>query len=266
MIVSYTSIMDTTNMLHILVWKWHQPGYEFVYTAEHVNIMDSMLRRNLSIPYRLICITDDPTDINCETYRLWNDLEDLPNDSWKDLDVNKDKTFPSCYRRLKIFTKETTRALGINDNDRVVSMDLDMVITANLDALFDREENFVGWHGGSGDGRKLKLNGYNGSLWMFRAGTCEFLWDEFDREKSPTEAKEAGYYGSDQGWLSYKLYGNNPQWTCEDGVCRYYPVLSKYEDGKKLPPGTKIAVFCGKWKPWQDEVIVHSPWIKKHYK
>lgn len=236
------------------------------YTAEHVNIFASMLKRNLTVPYRLLCITDDPDGIECETYPLWNDLSDLPNDSWKDLDVNKDKEFPSCYRRLKIFSKDTTRTLDIKEGARVVSMDLDMVITGSLDELFDRPEDFIGWHGGAGDGRKLKLSGYNGSLFMFRAGTCEFLWDEFDREKSPSEAKAAGYYGSDQGWLSYKMYGKNPKWTCEDGVCRFYPMLSKYEDGKELLPGTKIAVFCGKWKPWHEEVIRHSPWVTEYYK
>lgn len=259
--------MDTLNFI---VWKWHDPDYDVSYEAHHVNTLASMLARHVHQPYRLICITDDPEGIECETFPLWTDLSHMKNKGWEHLPNVQNKVFPSCYRRLKIFSPEVTRSLGIEDGERVVSIDLDVVITDTLDPLFDREENFVGWYGNSTN-ELYGFNGFNGSLFMFRAGTCEFLWTQFDPQESPKLAKEAGFYGSDQGWLSYKMYANSPQWNASDGVLRYFPDLVIPFPNEPVVlvsplPGTRIAVFCGAHKPWDEISLMQSPWITEYYR
>jgi hypothetical protein len=252
--------------LTYILWKWNDDSYSVKYTAEHVNIMASMIARNTQAPHRIICITDDPAGILCETFPLWNDLKDLKDGSWPSIVRDKTITFPSCSRRLKIFSTDTTRALDIPDGEKVVSMDLDMVITDTLDPLFEVDTDFIGWHPGEGrDHTPPRFNaGYNGSVFMFRAGTCDFLWDDFDQATSPKKALEAGYYGDDQGWLSYKMYAHYPEWTINDGIRRYIKDLAQH--GAHLPEGTRVAVFPGKWKPWHTEVTTASLWVTEHYK
>jgi len=253
------------NNITYILWKWNDDSYSVKYTAEHVNIMASMIARNTKAPHRIICITDDPAGILCETFPLWNDLKDLKDRSWEkwdEISLAKDRSFPSCYRRLKIFSTDTTRALDIPDGEKVVSMDLDMVITDTLDPLFEVDTDFIGWHPDQ-KATQQKI-GYNGSIWMFRAGSCDFLWDEFDPVVSPKLALAAEYYGDDQGWLSYKMYGASPEWTAEDGVVHYYPTLCS---SLGLTHGTRIAVFYGRmWKPWHPDVMLRSPWVKEYYR
>ena len=255
------------NTLNFILWKWRDPSYDISYEAHHVNTMVRMLERHTNQPHRVICITDDPEGIECETFPLWNDLSSMKNESWKDLRPKfKTMVFPSCYRRLKIFSREVTNALGINDGERVVSLDIDTVITDTLDPLFDRSEDFVGWHSGPGhtNPSKWRLPGFNGSVWMFRAGACEYLWNEFDPVESPKLAKAAGYLGSDQGWMSYKMFGKSAQWTTDDGIRRYFAELMPV--GATLLPATRIVAFPGTWKPWDLSVIARSPWITEHYR
>src|SRR5262245_36260929 len=118
--------------------------------------MRGMLRRHYHAEHRLICITDDAEDLKCETFTIWNDYASMVNPCGAVL--------PSCYRRLKIFHPDTTAAMGIGDGERVVSMDLDAVITADLTPLFEVEADFKAWKG-VGSWQPVV---YNGSLFMFR--------------------------------------------------------------------------------------------------
>jgi hypothetical protein len=253
------------NNITYILWKWNDDSYSVKYTAEHVNIMASMIARNTKAPHRIICITDDPAGILCETFPLWSDFSTLKNMSWEKWDTvsrEKNRSYPSCYRRLKIFSPHITRALGINDRERVVSMDLDMVITNTLDSLFEVDTDFIGWHPGQGSaGHKIA---FNGSIFMFRAGTCGFLWDEFDPIESPKISLKAEFYGSDQGWISYRIYDKSSKWTVADGIHHYYPKLCS---SLGLSQETRIAVFSGPiWKPWHTDVILRSPWVAEHYR
>src|SRR5690242_3543774 len=50
-------------MITVLTWLWHQqrgPSY----SAAHVNIWADMVRRNLSMPHRIACVTDHPEGID----------------------------------------------------------------------------------------------------------------------------------------------------------------------------------------------------------
>jgi hypothetical protein len=240
-------------MITFVCWKWHSQTYRTVFTAQHVNTLAAMLRRHYPAEHRLVCVTDEPDLIECETFPLWPDHKNLTNPSGLEK--------PNCYPRLKIFSGEQTRAMGIEDGARVVSMDLDIVITNDLRPLFERDGkdwDFVGWQR-VGPFRPVV---YNASLFMFRAARLGWLWDEFDPQKSPAEAKEAMYFGSDQAWVSYRLNGGKPAWDTQHGV------YSFLRDGlwRGLPDNARIVCFNGRWKPWDAFAINGAPWISRHWR
>ena len=240
-------------MITFVGWKWHGNGYRETYTAQHVNIWAAGIKRHYRGPHRIVCVTDDAKDVECETFPLWKDCGGLTNPSGKHL--------PSCFRRLKIFSPLTTAEMGIDDGAKVASIDLDVVFPRDLVPIFDREEDFVGW---KGEGTYNPVV-YNGSMFMFRAGRMAKLWDDFRPESSPQAAVKARYFGSDQGWLSYKLNGSVPGWGTRDGVFSYSRDVRTTRQGK-LPQMARIVSFNGKMKPWHMKAVDKDPWIKDHWR
>ena len=242
------------QMLHIVLWKWDQPGGKHVYEAEHVNVMATMLRRNLQHhPHRIVCVTDETGGITeCETADLWHDHNDLANASGRHL--------PSCYRRLKLYDRTTQEAIGIEKGDRVMGIDLDTLITGDIRRLVKTEGRFVGWGlRGLGD-RPV----FNGSLQMFNAGDLSEIWTEFNPATSPKEAQAAGYNGSDQAWLSYKLVDK------AGSVPLHWPEVSSYPLQNRiqgvLKRETKIIFFHGSLKPWSPQARFYTPWIDRYWR
>jgi len=237
-------------VITFIVWKWFNPTYRTVFLPEYVNILRGMLRRHYHYKFRLICITDDAEGIKCETFPIWNDHAKMVNPCGAVL--------PSCYRRLKIFHPDTTQAMGIEDGDRVVSMDLDTVITDDLTPTFECDADFKAWKG-VGSWQPVV---YNGSLFMFRAGRMRWLWDEFDPVTSPQQTLQARYFGSDQAWMSFRLNGSAPGWDVEDGVYSY--ARDVHQNG--LPNNARVVFFNGKRKPWEPQTQTSAPWITRHWR
>lgn len=243
-------------MLEVICWKWKPPkGYRSQFGPETVNILRRMVERNLQLPHRFSCITDDPVGIDPEVrvIPLWDDFAQVPNPS--------SPRNPTCYRRLKMFSEEAKALIG----ERIVSLDLDVVITGDLTSLFDHDHDFAIWGGQTvnPDGRGPIYNWFNGSLMMLRAGARTKVWTDFDPATSPTKAHRAGCRGSDQGWISYCLGKSEKTWGLADGVFSYRNhILPK---GGKLPAGARIVVFHGQYDPWAPSVQQRTPWIVQHY-
>lgn len=244
------------SRLHFVTWKWKQgavPPLGGGYNAEHVNVMYDMLKRNVTLPFRNICVTDDASKIHSgvETFPLWTDLNDKPNICGKHL--------PSCYRRLKLFDPITQREMGIRKGDRIISIDLDAVILRNTDGLWKRKERFIGW------ARRGSVHPtvFNGSLWMFTAGDLEEVWTEFDPSTSPQEANRAGYMGSDQSWLSYKLIKRHDVvggYSLPNVASYSNDIHNKRSDHIKR---AQIVFFHGKIKPWH--ATAKHDWIRDNW-
>jgi hypothetical protein len=230
-------------MLTVVCWLWRQESRTVLYKPEYVDVWANMLRRNLTIPHRLLCITDNPSDIKTvETYPLWEDLG-VNNPKWG-------HTRPQCYRRLKAFSEEMRPILG----DRFVSMDLDCVILGNIDAILSRPEEFIINRG------TTQKNPYNGSLWMMNTGCRSFVWDTFDPETSPKQAER--WLGSDQAWMREALGPNEATWGIEDGITNYLHVA---RIPRWNPKDTKIVFFQGTVKPW-DSTALQRRWIKDNWR
>lgn len=227
-------------------WRWQPPkGYRSTFAPDTVYALQAMIARHYHQPFRFVCITDRPEELpGIETIRLWEDCSRLQSPIGH--------SYPSCYRRLKLFAPDAGETFG----ERVVSIDLDTVIVNDITPLFDRPEDFVIW--GESDFRSQR---YCGSLWMLRTGSRPRVWTEFDEQTSPRQAWVHGHRGSDQGWLSYML-PNEATWGKKDGVYSYRKDIAKR--GDQLPKDARIVCWHGKIDPWSSHGQ-RIPWVRQHY-
>lgn len=234
-------------MLSVVAFKWKPPaGYRSTFGPETVNVLRRMVARHYHAPHRFLCVTDDPAGLDPEIdiVPLWSDFATVPSPHGGHN--------PSCYRRLKAFSAEIAAVFG----ERFVWLDLDTVIVADLAPLFDRPEDFVIW------GETDRRSWYNGSMCLMTAGARRQVYDDFDPKTSPKRAKQAGRFGSDQGWISYRLGPGEATWGREDGVYSYRVHVAP--NGNRLPANARIVMFHGKVDPW-DHRGQSVGWIREHW-
>ena len=239
--------------MKVLTWLWQQEPNLHNYDAEKVNVWAAMVSRHLTLPHTIACVTDTPEGIDpsIEIIPLPEDFADIKLSNWKE-----SKGWPQCYRRLSMFAPDAEQRFG---TDRIISMDLDVVICGNLDGLFTHNHPFKIYKGTS-DSRP-----YNGSLMDIRVGTRPQLYEQF----SFTRAVEARrrYLGSDQAWIAYALGWIEPTWGKDDGVHFFQPGFAKkylHEDSiNPLPQGICLLAFPGFVKPWH---LLSSDWIREHWR
>lgn len=236
-------------MLDIVCFKWKPaPGYRSKFGPETVNILSRMVARNYG-EHRFSCITDDPSGIDkhIRVIPLWSEFANVPSPHG----VRN----PSCYRRLKLFSPEAANIVG----NRFAVMDLDTVILGDIRPILDRPEEFIMW-------REIDPRSYyNGSLWMMTAGARRQVYDKFNPATSPQEAKKAGRFGSDQGWISHILGRGEATWKDSDGIYSFR-LREHLDDGRKpLPSNARMVMFHGGTDP-DSPRAQRIPWIRKHYR
>lgn len=233
----------------VIVHKWRpRPGYRSKFGPETVNVLFRMVRRWYQKPFRAICVTDDAVGIDksIEIVSLGTEFADVVSPHG----VNQ----PSCYRRLRLFSPQARDLFG----DRFVALDLDTVVTGDLSPLWDNNNDFMMW------GDTNPTTHYNGSMMMMTAGARVKVWNDFDPLRSPTIAKRAGQFGSDQAWISYCLGPNEKKWTIKDGVYSYRLDI-KWKHQGNLPKDAKIVFFHGNVDPWSPMAWRH-PWVRQNWR
>lgn len=216
----------TSEPLTILTWFWKQPGGRTEYTADHVNVWADMVRRNLSMPHRIACVTAHPDGIDpsIDIIAPPGDFEDVKLPTW-----GEDK--PQCLRRISMFRPDAASIFG----SRFACMDMDTIVMGPLDPIFDRDDEFIMFAGTTAH------RPYNGSLLMMNAGARRQVYDRF----TPDEAIKAGFrfVGSDQAWISYVLGRGEATWGPADGIHAYHSARNGNSE-------TRILFFFGSPKPW----------------
>lgn len=224
-------------MLQVLTWFWHQPEGRTRYEPIHVAVWADMVRRHLSLPHRLAVVTDEDLNLpGVDIIRPPRDFEDVRIPSWPG-------HRPQCLRRLSMFRPDAGEIFG----DEILCTDLDLVVGASLDPLFDGTRDFRMAVG------TAPARPYNGSLLYLRAGARPQVYTEFTPERAAEASRR--FLGSDQAWLAQCLGPNEATWGEADGVLF---------QGLGYSPGTtkRVMFFPGSSKPW----VSNDPWVRQHYR
>ena len=239
-----------TSELIFLTWRWQGADPARQFPAEAVNVLYGMIARHFHAPFRLVCLTDDPTGIDGAI-----EVRPLPETKADHLTMpSAYKLFPSCFRRLWAFSQEAC-TLGA----RLCNIDLDVIICQDITALLtSKTADFVGWSCG-----RHSWNRIGGALWLLTTGSHPEVWDTFDPATSPQVAFAQGHRGSDQAWISQCLYPPVQRITEHDGV-----VKMNWLPHAGHPPGpeVKMVFTSGLTPPWSPQAQVGAPWITAHYR
>lgn len=254
--------------LTVVCHQWRE-GYR-EYLPEYVNVARRMFARNLKIPHRFVCITNETAgfDREVEIMRPTDEAMRLAK-----LQSPEGERFPSCYRRLWLWSEEA-KVLG----PRIFATDLDFVITGDITEMCTRPESFVGWRPHTDWGNPAR---FAGACFLLTTGAHTRVWEEFvaDPMKAIKRARDTGYRGSDQAWISYCMHDQAfwpqhliaeperfisfvPKKTFPRG--KWQPHKHRIEDRFAQPPeGALILQLCGQIKPWD---LKNVAWVKEHWR
>jgi hypothetical protein len=229
-------------VLTVVCWLWKGArGYK----PAHVNALQEMIRRHLHVPHRFVCLTDEVRGFARGIEVVMPPPEAM---ALAEMPSPEGGNFPACYRRLWMFS-EQAQALG----DRVLLMDVDAVITGDITHLVKRDEDFVGWRPLCSWGNMERVAG---GMYLLKTGSRTEVWTEFSAA-GVAAARAAGYRGSDQAWISFKLGKTAALWPDDAGLYALSDMPAR-----KLPDGACVVQFAGNTKPWNAGLMT---WVREHY-
>jgi hypothetical protein len=246
--------------LIVASFLWFDPARRrsYQFCRDDVRIWDAMIARNLTVPHKRVCVTHRP---------------DLVADFIETRPIDPAKHVPGlCTVKL-----QAHKPGGIGkEGDRVLLMDIDCVVTGNLDPLVDREEPAVWWRNPNFEvgGRRGFIQG---SMQLFTVGATEHLWRDFDPLVTPAWLNRR-FGGGEQAWISERLNTAYPEpgwdwnvahWTDADGVYGAGRLVNgKMGQGvqSELPENARIVFTPGDRSPSQPEMQAKHPWIRELYR
>ncbi len=177
------------KMNNIICTKWGT-----LYGPEYVNILYSMVARNITKPFRFICLTDDATGVRKEVECI-----PLTNTSLR-----------GWWTKIAFFQSPLQ-----DINGHVLAIDLDMVIVDNIDCFFAFEPNefcmkwdYVG-------------HGHSSCVMRYNANEHAHIYDnlnindaEFAEHNTVANFKSKKYWG-DQIWITEQMKDNVKVWPKE---------------------------------------------------
>ena len=217
------------------------------YGPDFVNRLYRAIQRQTHRDTRLVCFTDDGAGINPDVQ-----IEPIP-------DINlPDDLILTPWRKLTMWKYPLADLEG-----DVLFLDLDLVITGNLDAFFDFEPGrFCVIDNWTQPGEDIG----NTSCFKFPVGKYTQIYDDIHANPDPILDK----YVIEQVYITKEL-DDVVFWPAQWCVSFKHSLLPKWPMNffktPALPQETKIVAFTG--KPDQDEAAIGewpAPWYKKHYK
>lgn len=208
------------------------------YSAEYVNKLYSMVKRNLTIPFEFICFTEDPKDINSEIIvKPLTLLAGVQGWWYKPLFFNPN--------------------LGLDGT--ILFLDLDLIIFRNIDKLFSyKQGEFLIIR----DFNRHVIKNYdkfNSSVFRLESGQHSNVYTDFIKNPKQITSKMHG----DQDWIRSVIKSNFSYWP-DDWIQSYKwemrgkPTMIRDSRGKKnfaesgtpkIKDETAIAVFHGEPNP-----------------
>ena len=239
------------NKVNVICMKW---GDKF--PASYVNKLYAMVERNLTIPFRFVCFTEDPKGIRQEV-----EIQSLP-------EIELPDNIPERgWRKLTVFAENFGGLSG-----RTLFLDLDVVIVNSIDEFFTIPGDFLI----AFDSKKVKKKEGNSSVFRFEIGQypqiLEYFKENFEQVRKEVRheqaylSREMNKLGKMQFWPkkwvpSFK-YHCAPSWIRSWFESPHIPEDAKIILFHGLPnPPEAIKGISGKWY----RHIQPSPWIEKYW-
>jgi hypothetical protein len=94
-----------------------------VYDYKYVNALANAVAKNVTIPYTFTCLTDNPQNFNKNVHKV----------------IKLKHGFPKWWSKIELFRPDI-----FDDTEQVFFLDLDTVITNNIDDIVSYDGNFCG--------------------------------------------------------------------------------------------------------------------------
>ncbi len=215
------------------------------YTFPYVKHLYNMVKRNLTVPHKFICFTDNTVIAERKEFKLTN----------IEFRQFKRHDFQGWFNKLQLFSPDS------NLIGNTLYMDLDIVIMKNIDcfATIGQDHQFVGLNDFN------RTSGiFNSSIMRFNnATTTNLIWKPYMKRRSEFQQKHGDQEivselikdhkdtisFPDEWTQSYKWYDRKGE--------RYHRDKWTYEQD----PNAKICVFHGNPNPLESD----KEWVKNHW-
>mgnify|MGYP002395498880 FL=1 len=218
--------MSHKKDIHVFCMKWGT-----LYDATYVNRLYSMVKRNLTLPFTMVCFTDNDqgidSDIKCYPIPEVNINSNLPERMWKKLTTFKEDLY------------------GLQGT--ALFLDLDVVIVDTIDCFFEDDNEFMIIKDYN---KQWRITG-NSSVYRFEIGKHGYVYDYFV-ENFDTIRKD---HRNEQEYLSWAIHekGLLNYWPAEWCPSYKYDCVSRipfaFWKKPQIPEGAKIIIFHGEINP-----------------
>lgn len=212
---------------NVICMKWGDK-----YPSNYVNLLFSMIERNLTIPHRFVCFTEKTEGLNPDI-----EVRPLP-------EMNLDAKLPERgWRKLTVFQERLADLSG-----QALFVDLDVLIWGNLDCFFELDGAFRIIQDWNLPGKNIG----NSSIFRFEIGKYPEIL-QYYLENGDLVRKEVR---NEQAYLSREMYKKGllqywPENWCVSfrKQCMWKFPLSYFLNAKLPPEGTKAVIFHGNPNP-----------------
>ncbi len=248
--VTPSSTSGSANI--VLCMKWGTK-----YGAEYVNRLYNMVKRHTTVPFTMVCLTDDTTGINPNVQCHPIPPLDLPAGSPE-----------RGWNKLSTFEPELYCLQG-----NALFLDIDIVIVDNIDCLFTHPGDFLIIHDWK---RPWRITG-NSSVYRFKLGAFPDLLPYFRQNFTAITQQ----FRNEQAYLSWFMHTKKQTlsyWPSD--WCKSYkyhclrPIPFAYFQPPVKPAGAKVIVFHGEINPpeavagtggkWY-RYVLPSDWVKQNW-
>ena len=238
--------METAN---VVCMKW---GTKF--RPEYVNNLYHMVKRNITIPFRFICMTETADGIE-------DGVEIKPLPDFKEPPAEYLR-FCQAWRKIALFDQEVYDLRG-----KILFFDLDLLVIDNIDCFFSFSDKLAIQENWS---QKNRLIGQS-SVFCFEIGKHTHLLEKYRQHQDDVlknNRTEQVYITRELGKENFDFF---PEDWCKSFKFHCMPggILNSFMPSTKIPKKAKVIVFHGNPNPpdaiagvWGAPV----PWYKKFYK
>ena len=207
-------------MITVACVKWGNK-----YTAAHVNRLEEMVKKYLTVEHEFVCLTERPNGVNCRTI----DFTSTEVEGW--------------WAKMNLFADH-------GFSQWILYLDLDVTIHKNIDCfVMDRSQNFYSindFH---------YPDTFNSSVMFWNRDAQNPMWSVYIEDPERFREMFKGdqdlitkLVKSGEGWAAYP---DEWTWSWKWGDIRTN--ISAKEKVFHLTDQAKIAVFHGRPNPWEIE-------------